>query len=128
MSILKKCPHCGSTSTLPIAYGLITEKGHQKNTIKKEWVWGGCKYGQNGTDHCNECGENFGKKVNYTPKNPIGTEKLLDVLNKITYHLEPKNRIPSLYSKAVIKTNGDKEEAFHIYERMLIQKFYRELK
>ena len=61
----KKCPHCGSTSTLPIAYGLMSDKTHQENAKKKEWVWGGCKYGQLGTDHCNECGENFGEVVSY---------------------------------------------------------------
>ena len=27
----KKCPHCGSTSTLPIAYGLIPDEVQQEN-------------------------------------------------------------------------------------------------
>ncbi|WPE17149.1 hypothetical protein R5P06_03555 [Candidatus Thioglobus autotrophicus] len=64
-SKIKKCPHCGSTSTLPIAYGLISDEGHKKNNESKEWVWGGCKYGQNETDHCNDCGENFGEVISY---------------------------------------------------------------
>ena len=61
----KKCPHCGSTSTLPIAYGLMSDEVHKKNNKSREWVWGGCKYGQIGTDHCNECGENFGEVISY---------------------------------------------------------------
>ena len=61
----KKCPHCGSTSTLPIVYGLMSDKAHQENAQNKEWVWGGCKYGQLGTDHCNDCGKNFGKVISY---------------------------------------------------------------
>jgi hypothetical protein len=121
----KNCPHCGSTSTLPIAYGLISDEGHKKNNESREWVWGGCKYGQNGTDHCNECGENFGEKIDYTPKNPIDPEKLLDGLDKLTYHLEPENRIPKLYSEAITEANGDEEEAERIYESMLIQFFIK---
>jgi hypothetical protein len=61
----KECPHCGSASTLPIAYGLMSDESHKKNVKQKEWVWGGCKFGQIGTDHCNECGENFGKVISY---------------------------------------------------------------
>lgn len=61
----KKCPHCSSTSTLPIAYGFMSDESHKKNAELKKWVWGGCKYGQIGTDHCNECGENFGEVISY---------------------------------------------------------------
>jgi len=60
-----KCTHCDSTSTLPIAYGLISDEGHQENTVKKEWVWGGCKFGAIGTGHCNDCGKNFGEVIQY---------------------------------------------------------------
>jgi hypothetical protein len=76
-SKIKKCPHCGSTSTLPIAYGLITDKGHQKNAIKKEWVWGGCKFGAIGTDHCNECGKNFGEIISYEWRSKFTIKELI---------------------------------------------------
>ena len=121
----KKCPHCGSTSTLPIAYGLMRDKVHQENAKKKEWIWGGCKFGSQGTDHCNECGENFGQKIDYTPKNPIDPEKLLDGLDKLTYHLGPENRIPKLYSEAITEANGDEEEVESIYQMMLYQLFIK---
>lgn len=29
-----KCPHCGSTSTLPIAYGYMADEVHKKNHVK----------------------------------------------------------------------------------------------
>ena len=61
----KKCPHCDSTSTLPIAYGLMSNEVHKKNNESREWVWGGCKFGSNGTDHCNDCGKNFGEVISY---------------------------------------------------------------
>ena len=69
----KKCPHCGSTSTLPIAYGLISDEGHKKNNESREWVWGGCKLGSQGTDYCNDCGKKFGEVVSYDvdPNNPL---------------------------------------------------------
>ena len=62
---IKKCPHCGSISTLPIVYGHMPHETHQKNTIKKEWVWGGCKLGAIGTGYCNDCGKNFGEVTQY---------------------------------------------------------------
>ena len=61
----KKCPHCGSASTLPIAYGLMRDEVHQENAQNKEWVWGGCGYVRYGTDHCNDCGKNFGEVISY---------------------------------------------------------------
>lgn len=61
----KKCPHCGSTSILPIAYGYMADEVHKKNNKSRKWVWGGCKYGAIGTDHCGNCGENFGEVVSY---------------------------------------------------------------
>ena len=61
----KKCPHCGLTSTLPIAYGHMPNETHEKNRELKEWVWGGCKYGAIGTDYCGDCGKNFGEVISY---------------------------------------------------------------
>ena len=57
----KKCPHCGSTSTLPIAHGLIPDEVHQENAKDRKWVWGGCVIHVGGdTDHCDDCGKSFG--------------------------------------------------------------------
>ena len=38
----KKCPHCGSTSTIPYKYGLILDEVHQENAKEEKYVWGGC--------------------------------------------------------------------------------------
>ena len=35
-SKIMECPNCNSISTLPIAYGLISDKGHQQNNSNKE--------------------------------------------------------------------------------------------
>ena len=60
----KKCSHCGSTSTLPIAHGLMTDEAIQENAKDRKWVWGGCVvYKGRNTDHCNDCGKSFGGDV-----------------------------------------------------------------
>jgi hypothetical protein len=60
----KKCPHCGSTSTLPIAHGLMSDEVHQKNAKDRKWVWGGCVIHEGGnTDYCNDCNKYFGGDV-----------------------------------------------------------------
>ncbi len=60
-STKKECPHCGSTSTLPIAHGLIPDEVHQENAKDRKWVWGGCVIHVGGdTDHCDDCGKSFG--------------------------------------------------------------------
>jgi len=60
-----KCPHCGSTSTLPIRYGRIPDEILQEKSKNPKRVWGGCKFDSQGTDYCEDRGENFGEKVDY---------------------------------------------------------------
>ena len=59
----KKCPHCGSTSTLPIAYGLMSDEVHQENAKEKKYVWGGCVIypSSSASDYCKDCDKSFGK-------------------------------------------------------------------
>ena len=58
----KKCPHCGSTSTLPISYGLITDEAQEENAKEEKYVWGGCviRMGASPNDYCNDCNKSFG--------------------------------------------------------------------
>ena len=58
----KKCPHCGSTSTLPFSYGLIPDEVHQENAKDEKYVWGGCviRMGASPDDYCNDCNKSFG--------------------------------------------------------------------
>ena len=58
----EKCPHCGSTSTLPIAYGLMSDETHQENAKERKYVWGGCviRSGTSATDYCKDCKKSFG--------------------------------------------------------------------
>ena len=59
----KKCSHCGSTSTLPIAYGLLSDEVQQENAKEEKYVWGGCVIHINSspTDYCNDCNKSFGR-------------------------------------------------------------------
>ncbi len=100
-SKIKKCPHCGSTSTLPIAYGLISDEGHRKNNESREWVWGGCKYGQLGTDHCKECGENFGEVVSYDidPNNSLRQQMVKSDARVKKLLLNRKSRLQQYQNK-----------------------------
>jgi hypothetical protein len=58
----KKCPHCGSTSTLPFAYGLMSDEVQQENVKEEKYVWGGCVIYINSSpsDYCNDCEKSFG--------------------------------------------------------------------
>ena len=111
-----KCPHCGSTSTLPIAYGLISDEAHQENTKNKKWTWGGCKFGSQGTDYCKDCGENFGEKVDYSMDDCI-VEPIFQTFTE--YYLDPKNRVAELYEEALARANGDEKEAEKIYKSLI---------
>jgi len=37
----KKCTQCGSSNTLPLKFGLISDEIHQENNKNREWAWGG---------------------------------------------------------------------------------------
>ena len=58
----KKCPHCGSKSTLPFAYGLLSDEVQQENAKEEKYVWGGCviHIDSSPSDYCNNCKKHFG--------------------------------------------------------------------
>jgi hypothetical protein len=60
----KNCPHCGSSSIMPISYGLKTDEAIEENAREKKWVWGGCVMREdvNGglkTHYCSDCNESY---------------------------------------------------------------------
>jgi len=124
---IKKCPYCGSSSTLPIAYGYISDEIHQENNKNKQWAWGGCviREGHN-TDHCTKCAKSFGgdpvsTKTESDPYDEAlfikNREKLFIKLDK--YLDEPRDE--ELYAKALIEAEGDEVEAGHIYYGLFMQ-------
>jgi hypothetical protein len=124
---IKKCPYCGSSSTLPIAYGYISDEIHQENNENKKWAWGGCviREGHN-TDHCTKCAKSFGGDPvsNKTESDSYdetlfikNREKLFIKLDK--YLDEPRDE--ELYTKALIEAEGDEVEAGHIYYGLFMQ-------
>ena len=59
----KKCPECGSFSTIPYAYGLLSEEAHKKKSEEGEYIWGGCViYNDRPSNYCKNCKESFGGK------------------------------------------------------------------
>ena len=113
----KKCPHCGSTSTLPIAHGLIPDEVQQENAKDRKWVWGGCVIRAGGnTDHCNDCGKSFGGDS--YEEEPFDEESFLKdrekLFNAIDKFLD-EERDEDLYAQALKEAEGDEVEAEHIY-------------
>ena len=115
---IKKCPYCGSSSTLPIAYGYISDEIHQENNKNKKWAWGGCviREGHN-TDHCTKCAKSFGGDSYDETLFIKNREKLFIKLDK--YLDEPRDE--ELYTKALIEAEGDEVEAGHIYYGLFMQ-------
>ena len=113
----KKCPHCGSTSTLPIAHGLIPDEVHQENAKDRKWVWGGCVIRVGGdTDHCNDCGKSFGgdsyQEESFDEESFLkDREKLFNAIDKFL----DEERDEDLYAQALKEAEGDEDEAEHIY-------------
>ena len=63
-NIQKKCTECGSFSTIPYAYGHMSEETHKERAKKGEYVWGGCVIANySPTDYCKDCEQSFGKRV-----------------------------------------------------------------
>ena len=61
---IKNCPNCGSNSTIPYAYGHMSEEAHKERAKKGEYVWGGCVIANySPTDYCKDCEQSFGKRV-----------------------------------------------------------------
>jgi len=121
----KKCPHCGSTSTLPIAHGLIPDEVHQENAKDRKWVWGGCVIHVGGdTDHCDDCGKSFGGDS--YEEEPFDEESFLKdrekLFNAIDKFLD-EERDEDLYAQALKEAEGDEVEAEHIYFRFIRSQF-----
>ena len=116
-STKKKCPHCGSPSTLPISFGLIPDEVHEENAKDRKWVWGGCVIRAGGnTDHCNDCGKSFGGDS--YEEEPFDEESFLKdrekLFNAIDKFLD-EERDEDLYAQALKEAEGDEVEAEHIY-------------
>ena len=119
----KKCPHCGSKSTLPIAHGLIPDEVHQENARDRKWVWGGCVIHVGGdTDHCDDCGKSFGGDS--YEEEPFDEESFLKdrekLFNAIDKFLD-EERDEDLYAQALKEAEGDEVEAGHIYFDLYMQ-------
>lgn len=76
----KKCPKCGSFSTIPYVYGLLSEDAHKKRSEKGEYIWGGCViYNDRPLDYCKDCKESFGgkyRKKGFSQSKSIFKEKI----------------------------------------------------
>ena len=126
----KKCPHCGSTSTLPIAHGLMSDEVHQENAKDRKWVWGGCVIHVGGdTDYCDDCNKYFGGDVASDEKLESESfdeesflkdrEKLFNAIGKFL----DEDRDEELYAQALKEAEGDEVEAEHIYFRFIRSQF-----
>ena len=126
----KKCSHCGSTSTLPIAHGLMTDEAIQENAKDRKWVWGGCVIHVGGdTDHCNDCGKSFGGDFTSEEKLQAESfdeesflkdrEKLFNAIDKFL----DEERDEDLYAQALKEAEGDEVEAEHIYFNYIRSQF-----
>ena len=124
----KKCPYCGSTSTIPYKYGLMTDEAIQENTKDSKWVWGGCViYEGRDTDHCNDCNKSFGgdvaseeelKSESFDEESFLkDREKLFNAIDKFL----DEERDEDLYAQALNEAEGDEVEAEHIYFDLFMQ-------
>ena len=103
----KNCPHCGSSSIMPISYGLKTDEAIEENAREKKWVWGGCVMREdvNGglkTHYCSDCNES------YNEANPFFFTNLSKKNN------QSKSSNESLFKTPINEDqdNGDDEESF----------------
>ena len=103
----KNCPHCGSSSIMPISYGLKTDEAIEENAREKKWVWGGCVMREdvNGglkTHYCSDCNES------YNEANPF----FFTNLSKKNNQSESSNE--SLFRTPINEEqdNADDEESF----------------
>ena len=123
----KKCPHCGSTSTLPIAHGLIPDEVQQENAKDRKWVWGGCVIHVGGdTDHCDDCGKSFGgdsyQEESFDEESFLkDREKLFNAIDKFL----DEERDEDLYAQALNEAEGDEVEAEHIYFSYIRSQFQK---
>ena len=123
----KKCPHCGSVSTIPFSYGLIPDEIHQENAKEEKYVWGGCVIhsGTSPSDYCKDCNKSFGGGVASEEKLKSESfdeesflkdrEKLFNTIDKFL----DEERDEDLYAQALNEAEGDEVEAEHIYFRFI---------
>ena len=127
----KKCPHCGSTSTLPIAYGLIPDEVHQENAKEEKYVWGGCviRRGASPSDYCKDCNKSFGGDVaseEELKSEPFDEESFLKDREKLFKAIDKfldEERDEDLYAQALKEAEGDEVEAEHIYFNYIRSQF-----
>ena len=103
----KNCPHCGSSSIMPISYGLKTDEAIEENAKERKWVLGGCVMREdvNGglkTHYCSDC------KESYNESNPL----IYSNLSKENSKSQPSNG--SLFRTSVDEDhdNSYDEESF----------------
>jgi len=92
------CPHCGSSSIMPISYGLKTDEAIEENAKERKWVWGGCVMREdvNGglkTHYCSDC------KESYNESNPL----IYSNLSKENSKSQPSNG-------SLFRTSVDEDE------------------
>ena len=128
-STKKECPHCGSTSTLPIAHGLMSDEAHQENAKEEKYVWGGCviRPGASPSDYCKDCNKSFGGDVaseeeleseSFDEESFLkDREKLFNAIDKFL----DEERDEDFYAQALNEAEGDEVEAEHIYFDLYMQ-------
>ena len=146
----KNCPHCGSSSILPLSYGLKTDEAIEENARERKWVWGGCvmRVDENGglkTHHCSDCNQSynasnpipngelqsssengllFRTSVNDNQESSYDEECFLRerqaLFDRIDEYLDGE-RDEVLYAKALKEADGDETEADHIYYSLFMQ-------
>ena len=122
---VKKCSHCGSSSILPISYGLMTEDAIEENARERKWVWGGCVIREGGhTHHCSDCNKHFGGFNVPKEDSTFDEESFLKdrgVLFGIIDEFLDGERDEELYAQALKEAKGDEIEADHIYFDLFMQ-------
>ena len=146
----KNCPHCGSSSILPISYGLKTDEAIEENVKERKWVWGGCvmRVDENGglkTHHCSDCNQSYnasnpipnGESQSSSDNESLFRTTLNDnqdsnydeksflrerqaLFDRIDEYLDGE-REEELYAKALKEADGDEIEADHIYYDLFMQ-------
>ena len=146
----KNCPHCGSSSILPISYGLKTDEAIEENVKERKWVWGGCvmRADENGrlkTHHCSDCNQSYnasnpipnGESQSSSDNESLFRTTLNDnqdsnydeksflrerqaLFDRIDEYLDG-DRDEELYAKALKEADGDEIEADHIYYDLFMQ-------